>query len=227
MTNHLPKLGDLTASLTKPERSDLEQLTDSVAVADRLRILAEELIGHFVDEARAGGASWTDIGEALGVSKQAAQKRFVAGATRGGKRSLFTRFDDAARSVVVGAQEYSRDGGHDQVTTGHILLALLDDPDGVLTRAIDGRGTSIEPVREAARAALGPGDSNVPHHVSFASDAKKVLELALREAFRMQSGHIGPEHILLAVLRDEKSIGAKVLSGFGIDRQQVERAITG
>lgn len=227
MTKPLPKLDDLIAVVDQQKRTCLEQLGDSVGLAGHLKDLAEELVGHFVDQARADGASWAEIGDAMGVTKQAAQKRFVTGTAMKGGKSLFARFDDAARSIIVGAQEYTREGGQDHVTTGHILLALLDDPDGVTSRAIDGRGISAGAVRTATQVALGPSHGSVPEHLPFAADAKKVLELALREAVRMQSGYIGAEHILLAILRDQKSLGARTLESFGIDRKDVLKAIAG
>lgn len=229
MTNPLPQFNDLIEHIeeAQPEGTALQHLADSVDLAAHLSELADHLIGHFVDQARDAGASWAEIGSVLGVTKQAAQKRFVTGTVARERKPLFARFDDPARSVVVRAQEYSREGRHDQVTTGHVLLALLDDPNGVTSRVIGSRGASAETVRQATRAALGPGEGDVPDHTPFAADAKKVLELSLREALRMQTGHIGAEHILLAILRDEKSPGARVLAGFGVDRKQVERAIAG
>jgi ATP-dependent Clp protease ATP-binding subunit ClpA len=75
------------------------------------------------------------------------------------------------------------------------------------------------------RAILGPPRGAVPDHVPFAPDSKKILELSLREAIRTKSKVIRPEHILLGVLRDEKSPAAICLAGLGIDREFVERAI--
>src|SRR5499427_10321237 len=71
------RLDDLIDNIKKVHADPLEQLTDAVIVADHLGDVADHLIGHFVDQARRSGASWTDIGKAMGVTKQAAQKRFV------------------------------------------------------------------------------------------------------------------------------------------------------
>ncbi|GAB3955192.1 hypothetical protein GCM10027614_63740 [Micromonospora vulcania] len=71
------KLDDLIQAIKKVHTDALDQLTDAVIAADHLGEVADHLIGHFVDQARRSGASWTDIGRSMGVSKQAAQKRFV------------------------------------------------------------------------------------------------------------------------------------------------------
>src|SRR5919206_1521688 len=72
------RLDDLIAAITKNRADALDRLSDAVLLADHLGELADHLIGHFVDQARRSGASWTDIGRSMGVSKQAAQKRFVS-----------------------------------------------------------------------------------------------------------------------------------------------------
>src|SRR3712207_9115039 len=71
------RLDDLIATIRQVHSDPLEQLTDAVLVADHIGEVADALIGHFVDQARRQGASWTEIGASMGVTKQAAQKRFV------------------------------------------------------------------------------------------------------------------------------------------------------
>jgi ATP-dependent Clp protease ATP-binding subunit ClpC len=76
-----------------------------------------------------------------------------------------------------------------------------------------------------ARSAITPGDSPRKGHIPFSADSKKALELALREAIRLKHRHIGTEHILLALLRDDTSEGGKVLTGLGVRRDQVEEYV--
>src|SRR6476661_11272484 len=76
MTNHV-RLDDLIEAIKKAHTDALDQLSDAVIAADHLGDIADHLIGHFVDQARRSGASWTEIGRSMGVTKQAAQKRFV------------------------------------------------------------------------------------------------------------------------------------------------------
>jgi hypothetical protein len=222
-----PRLDDLIELVEgeAPEGKPLQHLTDSVLLAGHLNELADHLMGHFVDRARNDGASWAEIGNALGVTKQAAQKRFVTLPSHSGTKTLFARFNDEARTVVLGAQDHSRRAQHDHVGTGHIVLALVNDPDAVAAKAIAVQGVTPEEVREAIEVALGPPQGSLPDHIPFAADAKKVLDLALREALRMQDAHIGPEHILLGLLRDQKSLGATTLAGLGINRDEIETAI--
>jgi ATP-dependent Clp protease ATP-binding subunit ClpC len=136
---------------------------------------------------------------------------------------MFERFTDEARSMVVASEEHCRQVGHPEVGTGHILLALIDDPKGLTARVLTAEGVSPDQVRTSVDSALGPGQDEVAGHIPFSTDAKKVLELSLREAIRSQSDHIGEQHILLGLLRDEKSLGAKTLAELGIDRRHVER----
>src|ERR1051326_6140484 len=95
------RLDDLITVIKQVHEEPLEQLTDAVLAAETLGEVADHLIGHFVDQARKSGASWTEIGQAMGVSKQAAQKRFVA---KGEPATLdpnqgFARFTSRARAV--------------------------------------------------------------------------------------------------------------------------------
>ena len=205
--------------------TELDQLTEAVRVADGLNVLADQLIGHFVDQARVSGASWAEIGGALGVSKQAVQKRFVARRVPSESKGLFTRFDDDARSVAKEAVEHARGAGHDHIQPGHIVLALIEDPQGLPAMTIESQGVTLEQVRESIRVVLGPGQGPVSGHLPFTADAKKVLELSLREAIRTKSRVIRPGHLLLGVLRDQKSPEAMCLAGLGVDRKTIENAI--
>src|SRR3954463_446396 len=96
------RLDDLISAIQKVHDQPLEQLTDAVLAADHLGELADHLIGHFVDQARRSGASWTDIGRSMGVTKQAAQKRFVPKDPPAPELG-FNRFTDRARNVVAAA----------------------------------------------------------------------------------------------------------------------------
>src|SRR5215212_3456782 len=95
------RLDDLIDAITTAHPDALDQLTDAMLVADHLGDVADHLIGHFVDQARRSGASWTDIGRSMGVSKQAAQKRFVGKADADTGPQDFTRFTARARQVIV------------------------------------------------------------------------------------------------------------------------------
>src|SRR6202142_3935132 len=120
------RLDDLIRAIKMVHEDALEQLSDAVLAADHLGDVADHLIGHFVDQARRSGASWTEIGRSMGVTKQAAQKRFVAkGETPDLDASQgFSRFTDRARKVVVTAQEEARATGNSQISVAHLVLGL-------------------------------------------------------------------------------------------------------
>ena len=200
----------------------LTQLAEAVMVSDRFVAMADDLVGHFVDLARESGASWADIGASIGVSKQAAQKRFVDLEGKGwSRKGLFMRFAVEARAVVVATQEIARNRGDHHIGTEHLLLGLLDDQSCLAARALAASEVSRELVDEAIGPAPTP-EARVVGHMPFTPDSKKVLELALREAIRVKARCIGTEHILLAILRVRDSLGARTLNGLGVTHKSVE-----
>jgi len=225
MTNPV-RLDDLFEAIKKVYSDALEQLSDAVIAADHLGDVADHLIGHFVDQARRSGASWTDIGRSMGVSKQAAQKRFVP---KGGDASDldpsqgFGRFTVPARNVVMAAQNEARAAGNDQIRPEHLVLGLLSQPDALAARSILEQGVTLETVRQAATATLPPVADQVSELVPFDPRARKALELTFREALRMGHNYIGTEHILLALLELEDGTG--VLAGLGVDKATAEANI--
>src|SRR5689334_11901720 len=119
-----PRLDDLIAGIENAHPDPLDRVAGAVMVADHLGETADHLVGHFVDRARRAGASWTDIGRSMGVSKQAVQKRFVP------KEPVqdFTRFTSRARNVVVSAQNEARAAGNVEIRPEHLVLGLLSEP---------------------------------------------------------------------------------------------------
>ncbi|SIN36970.1 Clp amino terminal domain-containing protein, pathogenicity island component [Micromonospora cremea] len=223
MTNPV-RLDDLIQAIKKAHSDALDQLTDAVIAADHLGDVADHLIGHFVDQARRSGASWTDIGRSMGVSKQAAQKRFVPKASTEAAaldpNAGFGRFTPRARNVVVASQEEARASGHAEIGPEHLVLGLLAEPDGLAAKVMAGRGASPEAVREAVGAALPPPADQVPDLIPYDVRGKKALELTFREALRLGHNYIGTEHILLALLEQED--GAGVLTNLGLEKSTVE-----
>jgi ATP-dependent Clp protease ATP-binding subunit ClpA len=181
-----------------------------------------------VDQARKTGASWTEIGQSMGVTKQAAQKRFVprdadwqnllADAFRA---HPFSRFTLRARRTLTAAEEEARMLRHDQVLPEHLALGLLHEPEGLAARAIAELGVTLEEARQALVAALPQAGAGEPaDKIPLAPRAKKVLELTLREALLLGHNYVGTEHLLLAVLDDEESSGGSALTGLGISKER-------
>ncbi len=200
------RLDDLIAHVLdrRPDGAPLDHLADAVVAAEHVGEVSDHLVGHFVDQARRSGASWTDIGEAMGVSKQAAQQRFVLKVMSEPRPTgQFARFTVRARSVVEVADERARQAGHEHVGTEHLLLGLVADPGSIASLAIVAQGVSLDAVARATTALLGPATAPTdpaPEHVPFSPRAKKLFELCLREALRRGHNYVGTEHILLAML---------------------------
>jgi hypothetical protein len=219
MTN-IVRLDDMIESIkaVHPDNA-LEQLTDAVIAASHLGDVADHLIGHFVDQARRSGASWTEIGRSMGVSKQAAQKRFVPKEPEGSSAlhpsAGFGRFTRSARQAVTAAQEAARDAGNTTILPEHLILGLLGEPDSFGAKAIVEQGVALDVVRRVASATLPDPVPDVPELIPFGIQAKKALELTLRVALRLGHNYVGTEHLLLALL--ELGDGTGVLAGLGVD----------
>ncbi|HET7760888.1 MAG TPA: Clp protease N-terminal domain-containing protein [Phycicoccus sp.] len=215
------RLDDLIDAITQVHEEPLEQLTDAVLAAQHLGDVADHLVGHFVDQARRSGASWTEIGQSMGVTKQAVQKRFVAkGLIDLDPAQGFARFTDRARNAVVAAQEEARAAGN--VTTGanHLVLGLLSEPEGLAALAIGASAVTFDEIRAAVVPLLAPPADEVPDLIPFDADARKVLELTFREALRLGHNYVGTEHMLLGLLELEDGDGP--LYGVGLDKDEVE-----
>ncbi|MFC9128824.1 Clp protease N-terminal domain-containing protein [Streptomyces sp. NPDC057099] len=218
------RLDDLIAAIKKVHQEPLEQLQDAVIAADHLGEVADHLIGHFVDQARRSGASWTDIGKSMGVTRQAAQKRFVPKESADLDPSQgFNRYTPRARNTVMAAHNEARSARNAEGLPEHLVLGLLAEPEGLAAKAITVQGVTLDALREAAAAALPPAVEEAPELVPYGQAAKKVLELTFREALRLGHNYIGTEHILLALLEHENGEG--VLSGLGIGKEQTEQYV--
>lgn len=218
------RLDDLITAIKKVHVEPLDQLQDAVIAADHLGEVADHLIGHFVDQARRSGASWTDIGRSMGVTRQAAQKRFVPkesadlNADQG-----FSRYTPRARNVVMSAHNAAIAARNPEGRPEHLVLGLLAEPEGLAAKALVAQGVTLDAVRAAATDVLPPAAEEVPELIPYGPAAKKVLELTFREALRLGHNYIGTEHILLALLEFEHGTG--VLSGLGIEKGPVEGVI--
>ena len=226
-TPHPIRLDDLIEAIKKVHTDALDQLSDAVIAADHLGDVADHLIGHFVDQARRSGASWTDIGKSMGVTRQAAQKRFVpkdpGEASDLDPRQGFNRFTDRARKVVMASQEEARAAGNDEIGTAHLTLGLLTEPDALAAKAITAQGVTLDAVRDSVTETLPPAVGEVPDLITYDASVKKALELTFREALRLGHNYIGTEHILLALLEVEDGTGA--LTHLGIDKAAAEANI--
>jgi ATP-dependent Clp protease ATP-binding subunit ClpC len=145
---------------------------------------------------------------------------------------MFERFTDRARRVVDLARHQARTLGHDYISTEHLLLGLIDEGQGVGTTALTSMGINLDEMRQAVLDSIGRGakPSAESEHIPFSPQAKKVLELSLREANQLGHNYIGTEHILFGLIR-EGGGAAQLLAVAGVDhdraRQQVIELLFG
>jgi hypothetical protein len=221
---HPVRLDELINAIKQVHADVLDQLSDAVLAAEHLGDVADHLIGHFVDQARRSGASWTDIGKSMGVTKQAAQKRFVlrAETTTLDPNDGFERFTPRARNTVIAAQNAAHEAGNSEITPDHLLLGVLSDPEALVTKLL--RAQRVDPESVRAAVTLPPPAENLPQLIPFSGAARKALELTFRQALRLGHNYIGTEHLLLALLELED--GSGLLHQAGVDKDRVEADLT-
>ncbi|ROO91056.1 ClpA/ClpB-like protein [Actinocorallia herbida] len=220
------RLDDLIDAIKKVDAGALGQLRSAVIAGEHLGEIADHLIGHFVDQARRSGASWTEIGRSMGVSKQAAQKRFV---TKPDDEPLdlsqgFERFTPRAKNTLMAAMHEAHRAGNAEMLPAHLALGLLAEPQALAAKAIVEQGVTPDSVRAALTATLPPAVPEVPELIPYDAQSKKVLELTFREALRLGHNYIGTEHVLLALLEVEDGTGP--LHSAGVTKDATEARIT-
>jgi len=138
---------------------------------------------------------------------------------------MFERFTNSARHVVVLAQEEARELRHNYIGTEHLLLGLLSEREGLASRALDGFQISRQAARQEVTTIIGLGKAAPSGHIPFTPRAKKVLELALREALQLHHNYIGTEHILLGLIREGEGVAVQVMVRLGADPLAIRVAV--
>src|SRR5438552_3738857 len=139
--------------------------------------------------------------------------------------SVFERFTERARQVVVLAQDEARALKHNYIGTEHILLGLLREEEGLAARVLESLDITVEEVRAQVARIVGQGDEVTTGQIPFTPRAKKVLELALREALSLGHNYIGTEHILLGLVRENEGVAARILLDFDADAEKIRNEI--
>ncbi|MGI8451033.1 MAG: Clp protease N-terminal domain-containing protein [Streptosporangiaceae bacterium] len=221
----------------RPGGSPLDNLSDAVTVSAQLSDQADSLIGHFVDQARRSGASWSQIGASMGVTKQAAQQRFVP---RGPVKMPavpgdFSRFTLRARNVLAAAEDLAQAADVAVIGPEHLAVGLLAEPEGVAAKAMAALGVSPGQLRSAFGVPDLAGTENAPAgepapggpaaaRVPLGPGAVATLKGALRSALHLGHNYIGTEHILLGLV-DEEDATAATLEGLGVTRAGAKQQI--
>ncbi len=138
---------------------------------------------------------------------------------------MFERFTERARQVVVLAQEEARTLKHNYIGTEHILLGLLREEEGLAARVLEGLEITVDEVRGQVVRIVGAGEEVTSGQIPFTPRAKKVLELALREALSLGHNYIGTEHILLGLVRENEGVAARILADFDADSEKIRNEI--
>ena len=138
---------------------------------------------------------------------------------------MFERFTERARQVVVLAQDEARALKHNYIGTEHILLGLLREEEGLAARVLESLDITVEEVRAQVARIVGQGDEVTTGQIPFTPRAKKVLELALREARSLGHNYIGTEHILLGLVRENEGVAARILLDFDADAEKIRNEI--
>lgn len=213
-----------------PNGGPLDHLSDAIVTGRELSDQADAVIGHFVDQARASGASWSQIGQAMGVTKQAAQKRFTARdepLLPEGK--AFSRFTPRARIAVAAAGQLA-DADHDgAVDTAHLAAGTLLDPAGLAAKATRRLGVTAEQVYDALGVGIPtPGADPEPEALlgmHYTPDCREAFKQALRAALRLGHNYIGTEHLLLGAVANDGPV-PEALSTLSLRADLIEGAIT-
>jgi hypothetical protein len=200
-----------------PDAPILTKIAEAQQRARSLNDIGDQLVDHFVTQARTTATPWSHIGEALGVSKQAAQQRWVP--------PIFQRFTDRARHVIVLAQEEARTLKHEVIDDQHILLGVVAETSGMAAQILTERGASATAVRAALGAALTPGTSNPPARLPFTGEGKAVLDEAGNAAISLGHDFIGTEHILLGLFRVTDGPSAAALASLNISENDMRAEI--
>jgi hypothetical protein len=217
-----PSLQELIESVEADASSNdaLDQLSQAARTATGLEAVSDSLLGHFVDRSRHSGHSWTQISAALGVSKQAAHKRFsfAAQGPFGYGAATFERFTPRAWASLDAAATQARLRGHLYTQTDDILLALFEPAEAIAAQILRDAGISREAFEDrVGTAAATRAGTEITDRPRFTEEAKNVLKSAVEEALRLGHNYIGTEHLLLGLYDDAEDPTPTALTDLGLD----------
>ncbi|HZU71986.1 MAG TPA: Clp protease N-terminal domain-containing protein [Acidimicrobiales bacterium] len=204
-----------------PSPEPLDLLATASSTVEALNDTTDALLSHFVDRSRRAGHSWTEIGTALGVTKQAVQKRFTA--ERRTPRG-FARFTDRARRVVsVHAPNIASALGNNYVGTEHILAGLLDEVDGLAARALAASGVTRQQVIAGIDARVQRGQQG---RSGLTPRASVAIDNSVQVALDMGHNYVGTEHLLLSLMTGVGGMAEAILGERGVRVESLRSYIT-
>jgi Clp amino terminal domain, pathogenicity island component len=220
-------LGDLLRRAAGTEDPD-----DALRAITVLRGELDRLERDAVACARVAGASWSTIADALSITRQAAQKRHRGASAQPSAAPPAMRTvlvsAPARMAVRLGRQE-ARAMGSDVVGSEHLLLGILRSGGHQAARVLHDLGVTLDDARAAAQPTLVDGQSHTEPvgKDGVSAYARSVLEQSLREAIARGESHIGPEHLLLALLREDAGGAARTLAELGVDPDAIRDRLAG
>jgi ATP-dependent Clp protease ATP-binding subunit ClpC len=137
----------------------------------------------------------------------------------------FDKFTERARKVLQLAQEEAQRFNHNYIGTEHLLLGLVREGEGVAAKVLANLGVDLNKVRSAVEFIIGRGDRTVTGDIGLTPRAKKVIELSVDEARRLNHHYIGTEHLLLGLVREGEGIAAGVLESLGVSLDKVRNQV--
>ncbi len=212
-------LDSLIRQVQASSPSTLEQLQVASLRAADLADLGDSLLSHFVDRCRKDGNTWAEIGQHLGVTRQAVQKRFVEGPR------AFERFTDRARLAIAHASDEARAMNHNYVGTEHLLLALFDTNGGVSDLVLRDLGVKKKAAIKDIETMVGRGPTPVEGPQPFTPRAKTVIGEAGQVATDLGHDYVGTEHLLLALFRGQDGVARVVLEKRGAPEAAVKAKV--
>jgi len=229
----LPTLDELAATVVADATSDdpLDQLTTAARARDALDDLSDALLDRFVEQARSAGCSWSQIGGALGVSKQAIQQRHTTGdavARRllaGASSRHGCGFTPRARACVAQSQSAAQRLKHNYIGTEHLLLGLFGVREGVAARVLAQLGVTAPTIEAALVEELGASAWATGDDLPLTPRARKVLRHTQREAKGLGHNYVGTEHILLAVMAEGEGLAARLLAAEGVGYAHIRSSV--
>ncbi|MHA6760979.1 Clp protease N-terminal domain-containing protein [Streptacidiphilus sp. PAMC 29251] len=213
-------LADLIARLNEelPDAGELARISEARLRAQTLSDLGDQLLDHYVSKAKQGGASWSEIGDAIGVTRQAAQQRHTP--------APFEQFTNLNRHTIVLAQEAARTHKHDFIGTEHLLLGLLGEPRGLAYELLVAKAGSEQRVRDVIEEAMPPaGEKALRGHIAFRPEGKEAIEQALRASADLGHDWVGTEHSLLGLIRTEQGLAAQILRTLGFTPDELRETV--
>jgi hypothetical protein len=206
------------------EDDPLVRLQTASALVQELAEIGDAALGYFVDQARHTGYSWSEIGDALGVTKQAAQQKHTVRLSFGPNAPTLEQLTPRARNVLSEAEEIARSWGHAYVGTEHLLMALYQEPKGVGAQVLVSAGLSQRKAQSAVAERVERGTARMDGDITFTPRALAAFSGALSSALAMNHNYIGTEHLLLGLAQAD-GVAAQVLHDGGLTQETLTQDV--